>query len=314
MDIVVVGSIAQDRIHLPGREPEVVFGGSAVYSALSAGKFEVEVGIVGVVGDDEEGRHILEAMSEFPRLDLKGISVSSGRTFFWEGRYFEDINQRETISLDLGVFAEFSPMIPKEYQKTKALFLANIAPTLQREVLSQISADLVMMDTMDHWILNHRDEILDLLRQVDVLVLNDQEARLLARESNLFRAGSFLLEALEGGMVLIKRGDCGALIFETSDLFFVPAYPLENAVDPTGAGDSFAGAFLGAWLEFGNEANPCLSAYYATSVASFCVEDVGPKRLIEVSRKEIDKRVAVLNSIMCRRWDSNPHVRKDTWS
>ncbi len=315
MDVIIVGSLAIDVLHLPGdASPKVSIGGSCVYSAIACSKFNVKVGVVGAIGKDEEGSKIVSYLQRFP-IDLKGIRILEGSTFSWEGRYFEDLNKRETLHLSLGVFADYVPVVPKEYHRPKVLFLANISPRLQREVIDATSPSFVVLDTMDHWIVEQREELEAVLKRVNVFVINEEEARLLGGSKYLYRAVSRIQEMMEGGLLIVKRGEYGAIVFSLDRTCFVPAFPLEVPIDPTGAGDSFAGAFIGSWIELGLRREEIAHAvYYATAVASFCVEGIGPARLGEVSRAEIEKRVDVLDSLICRRWESNPHVRKDTWS
>ncbi len=314
MDLVIVGSVATDRLHLPSGVVHEAIGGSCVYAAIAATKFRIKVGIVGAIGGDERATKIVEFLSKFP-IDLTGLERLDGQTFFWEGRYFEDMNQRETLSLSLGVFADFVPKIPDQYKSAKVLFLANISPQIQMELIQSVNADIVVLDTMDHWISSDKENLLSALKAVDLLIINDQEARLLGGSNSLIRSSNKIKEYLKGGNLIVKKGEHGSILFTPERMCFVPAYPLENPVDPTGAGDSFAGALLGAWLRLGL-GRECLGAamFYATATASFCVEGVGPTKLAECGLEEIEKRADVLNSLICRRWDSNPHVREDTWS
>ncbi len=314
MDLIIVGSLGMDRIHLPSGRVEEAIGGSCVYAGISASKFGIKVGIVGALGKDENGKKVYEFLTQFP-VNLEGVEILEGQTFFWEGRYFEDINQRETVRLSLGVFSDFIPTIPDSYRSTKVLFLANIAPDLQMELIRKVDAQVIVLDTMDHWILSERKRLIEVLKEVDLLVINEQEARLLGRETNLFKAGSRIREYLEGGILITKKGEHGSILFSHEKICFVPAYPLEESLDPTGAGDSFAGALLGAWIKLGLDRGLLGEAmFYATALASFCVEGIGPTRLAECSLKEVEKRVNLLDSLICRRWESNPHVREDTWS
>ncbi len=314
MDLVIVGSVATDKLHLPLGVVCETIGGSCIYAAIASVKFGVSVGIVGAVGDDERATKILSFLSKFP-IDQTGVERLNGQTFFWEGRYFEDMNQRETLSLSLGVFADFVPKIPDQYRSAKVLFLANISPRLQMELIRGVDADVVVLDTMDHWIYSDKESLILALEAVDLLIVNDQEARLLGESSNLIRASNRIMEYLNRGNLIVKKGEHGSILFTSEKMCFVPAYPLEDPVDPTGAGDSFAGALLGAWLNLGLR-EECLgeAMFYATATASFCVEGIGPTKLAECGLEDIKKRTDVLSSLICRRWESNPHVQKDTWS
>ncbi len=319
MNLVVVGSLAIDRLWIPFRdEPFDVLGGSALYSSIAASKFDVRVGVVGVVGRDRS----VEFYDVFREvgIDVSGIEEREGKTFFWEGKYLADMNRRQTVSLDLGVFADFVPKVPSVYKGCDCLFLANISPKLQWQVLEAIEPKIVAMDTMDHWIVSFKDELIELLSKVDIFFLNEEESFLLSGKSNVFRAGECILRHMPSdGIVVIKRGDSGAVLMNREIRRFIPSYPLEEVKDPTGAGDCFAGGFLSAYIiskRIGNDFEDVIASALAsgTVIASFCVEDVGIYTLRSVRSKEVLKRAGELFSYLCRRWDLNPHVRKDTWS
>ncbi len=296
MDLVIVGSIAIDRIHSPEGEVAEVMGGSALYSAIAAAKF-IYPGVVGVVGMDR-GDEIISFLKE-NSVDTRGIEIRKGKTFFWEGEYFQDINNRRTLGLDLGVFAEFHPVVVDAYRRPKALFLANISPSLQLTLLDQVEAGYVVLDTMDHWIASERQLLLDGLSQVDLLIINDSEALLLSDKSNVVKAANYILSILKGDLI-IKRGEHGAIFFSKEYMSFVPAYPLEEPLDPTGAGDSFAGALLGYIISRGLDMAYIPEAMlYASAVASFCVESFGPAGIAKVSLEDIRGRVEFLKKITC---------------
>lgn len=241
--VCVVGSVALDTIETPaGKAPEVL-GGSCSYFSVAA-SFFAPVNMVGVVGSDfpEEERSFLESRG----ISLEGLEVVEGRTFRWTGRYHEDVNIRDTLDLQLNVFGDFSPDLPDAYRDSELVFLANIQPDLQDKVLSQLrSVKLIGADTMDHWIEGSRQELERLLSKVDLLSINDSEAVQLSGETNVVAAARKILE-MGPDTLIIKRGEYGALQFAADDIFAVPAFPLETVVDPTGAGDCFAGGLFGS--------------------------------------------------------------------
>ncbi len=312
-ELVIIGSLAIDKIHTPAGSVEEVLGGSALYSSIAGAKF-CSTGVVGVVGDDR-AEEIIDFLRE-NSVDVDGIQVESGKTFFWEGKYFDDINQRETLSLQLGVFADFKPIVPQSYKSAKVLFLANIDPNLQMELITAVSPEIVALDTMDYWILNSRKQLMQMIPMVDVLIVNDSEIQLLAEERNIIKSVRNILKHMKPtGFVIVKKGEHGCMCFWREGTFICPAYPLEEPLDPTGAGDSFAGALLGYWIKTGLDTEGLLKGlYWASSVASFCVESFGPKSLSLVTCKQIAQRVNMICNLICRRWDLNPHVQTDTWS
>lgn len=289
MSILVVGSVALDTIETPSGRVEEVLGGSAAYFAVAASYF-APVKVVAVIGEDfpAHERAILSA----PNIDLAGLEVRKGRTFRWTGRYHEDMNVRDTLDLQLNVFADFAPVLPARYRDTPFVFLGNIDPGLQGGVLDQLTQPrLVACDTISHWIEWARPELEALLKRVEIVVINDEETRMLGRERNIVRAARNIL-ALGPRTLLVKRGEYGVLLFSPNSVFAVPAYPLEEVFDPTGAGDSFAGGFLGYLAQSGDlsEAGFRKAIVYGSVVASFVVEDFGLRRFRSLSREEIDRR------------------------
>ncbi|HVA81066.1 MAG TPA: PfkB family carbohydrate kinase [Candidatus Binataceae bacterium] len=289
MSIVVVGSVAYDSLETPGGNAPDVLGGSATYFSVAA-RFFTPVSIVAVVGADfkPESRQLLAERG----IDLRGLEQRPGKTFRWHGRYHEDMNRRDTLALALGVFENFAPVLLPDQQRCDYLFLANIAPELQERVLAQVqSPKLVAGDTMDHWIESAGAELKRLLPRLDILTLNDEEARILAGEHNLVKAGRAILK-LGPKTVLIKRGEYGVLQFSRDAMFAVPAYPLEEVVDPTGAGDTFAGAFMGYLARNGRvtEATLRTAVVYGSVLASFVVEKFSLDRLLSLTWEEIDNR------------------------
>ncbi|HKA54079.1 MAG TPA: PfkB family carbohydrate kinase [Candidatus Binatia bacterium] len=289
MSILVVGSVAFDTIETPYGRAEEVLGGSAAYFAVAASYF-APVKLVAVVGEDFPApeREFLASRD----IDLSGLTVSKGRTFRWTGRYHEDMNIRDTLDLQLNVFADFSPQLPAGFRDAPFVFLANINPGLQGGVLDQLTRPrLIACDTISHWIAGARPELEALLKKVDMLVINDEEARLLSGERNVVRAARKILGA-GPRTLLVKRGEYGVLLFSPGSVFAVPAYPLEEVFDPTGAGDSFAGGFLGHLAQSGDlsEAGLRKAIVYGSVVASFVVEDFSLRRLRTLTRDDIERR------------------------
>jgi sugar/nucleoside kinase (ribokinase family) len=294
--VLVVGSVALDSVRTPHGEVVDALGGSASYFSLAARHF-TPVQVVAVVGED-----FPPASLELLRrcgVDTSGLSVQPGRTFRWAGEYGADLGYARTLATELNVFAGFHPALSGEQRRARTLFLANIDPELQLEVLEQAERPrLVACDTMNYWIDAKREVLLEVLRRVDVCLLNDAEARQLSGEAQLPRAARVLLEM---GMqrLVIKKGEHGALFFSRDDRFFCPAFPHEQLVDPTGAGDSFAGGFLGYLdREAGEAALPFRQAMVCgTALASLCVEAFSPERLAEIGRDEIAARIQAVRSL-----------------
>ncbi len=289
MSILVVGTVAFDSIETPFGSAERVLGGSASYFAVAASFFS-PVKIVGVIGQDfpEEYLTIFTGRG----VDLEGLRREKGETFHWRGRYHEDLNVRDTVELHLNVLSGFVPHLPESYRDAEYVFLGNIDPDMQMEVLRQLRRmRLVACDTMDHWILNSGAALRKVLRKIETLVINDSEARLLSGEHNIVRAARAILK-MGPKVVLIKRGEYGVLQFSDSSIFGTPAYPLEEVFDPTGAGDSFAGGFMGYLARSGDHSERGLrrSIVYGSVVASFTVEDFGLKRLTRLSLGEVEER------------------------
>ena len=289
MNVLVVGTVAFDSIETPFGSAERILGGSAAYFALGA-SFFAPVRVVGVVGEDFP-QDYLDIFTQRD-IDIAGIERARGETFHWRGRYHEDINLRDTVELHLNVLAGFEPKLPEVYRDAEYVFLGNIDPVMQMEVLRQIRRlKLVVLDTMDHWIRERSQELKQVLGRIEILVVNDSEARLLSGYDNIVKAARAILK-MGPKMVLIKRGEYGVLQFSDSSVFATPAYPLEEVFDPTGAGDSFAGGFLGQLARSGDQSQGGLrrAIVYGSVVASFTVEDFGVKRLTDVSLAEIEER------------------------
>lgn len=294
MSIVVVGSVAFDSIETPIGKVERAIGGSATYFSLAASYF-LPVNLVAAVGEDfsEDDRTILREK----QIDLEGLTVvSGGKTFFWHGRYGEDPNDRESVITELNVFEGFKPNLPAGYRKADWLFLGNIDPEIQLEVIEQVEGrPLVGCDTMNFWIERKPDKLLAVLKRVDVFFINDSEARLLSGNINLVSAARTILE-MGPTAVVIKKGEHGAFLFTKNFRVFTPAYPLEEVVDPTGAGDSFAGGFVGYLAKAGglHELNLRRAMYYGTVTASFTCESFSIGRLKGLTNEEIDDRFKAL--------------------
>jgi sugar/nucleoside kinase (ribokinase family) len=291
MSLLVVGSLGIDTIETPFGRVENVLGGSATYVATAASYFVTPVRLVGVVGSDfpKEYINFLESRD----IDLEGMQiVEGGKTFRWGGKYAYDMNSRETLFTDLNVFEHFNPIIPDSYKKTTYVCLGNIDPVLQRKVLEQIEKPrLVIGDTMNFWIKGKNAELKKTLKQMDVLVLNDAEARQLTNEPNLIKAAKNII-GMGPKIVIIKKGEHGALLVTEKTIFSAPAYPLETINDPTGAGDAFAGGFIG-WIaktDDLSEENFKRAVIYGSALASFSVERFSLERLKDLSYLEIHDR------------------------
>ncbi|MHB1094895.1 MAG: PfkB family carbohydrate kinase [Gemmatimonadaceae bacterium] len=291
MSLLVVGSVALDSVETPFGKADEVLGGSATYFSASA-SHQSPVQLVGVVGDDYPVER-LEALRE-RGIDLTGLEQAEGESFRWRGRYRHDLNSAETLETRLGVFSHFRPKLPEQFRTAQYVFLANIDPRLQLQVLEQVEKPrFVACDTMNFWIESRRGDLLDLLGRVDLITLNDGEARQLTEQSNLVQAARWIL-ARGPKTVLIKKGEHGAFMFTRDSIFYAPAYPLEAVFDPTGAGDSFAGGFMGylARTDDLSDANLRRAVVIGSAMGSFVVEAFSITRLLSVTRDDIDRRVA----------------------
>jgi len=301
--ILIVGSMAFDDLQLPSVTATNVVGGSATYSAFAASVF-APVRVVAVVGDDFPAA-TLDAMRA-RGIDTNGVEQASGRTFRWAGRYDADLVGRTTLDTQLNVFASFQPKIPADYRATPLVLLGNIHPALQIDVLNQVERPrLVVADTMNFWIQGEPKILAEMLRRVDLLVINDEEARLLSGIHNIRRAADDVRKRGPRS-VIIKRGEHGALLFDEEGIFAAPAYPLHEVIDPTGAGDCFAGGLLG-YLATVPEVTPLSmrrAMVHATATASFCVEAVGTERVAKIGSSEVKDRVAGI----CKLYDFGAHT------
>ncbi|MDR3720281.1 MAG: PfkB family carbohydrate kinase [Candidatus Acidoferrales bacterium] len=297
MSLLVVGSVAFDGIETPHGKVDRTLGGAASYFALAASHF-APVRIVAVVGDDFTDRD--RAVFEGRKIDLAGVERAAGKSFFWAGRYSQNMNERTTLTTDLNVFATFDPKLPRSYLDSQYIFLGNIDPTLQRSVLKQIRGKprLVGLDTMNYWIEGTNAELRETLKHVDILTINDDETRQLTSEHNLLRAAKHIFK-MGPSTLIIKRGEHGAIMVHKNFLFSVPAFPLEQVFDPTGAGDTFAGGFMGYLAGKGrvNEQTLRSAMVYGSVLASFTVERFGVERLAKVTRKEITARARLFSKL-----------------
>ena len=288
--VLVVGSVALDSVETPFGKADDVLGGSGTYFSSSASHF-APVQLVGVVGDDYPVAQLQPLAAR--GVDLAGLEQVAGSSFRWRGRYRHDLNSAETLETHLGVFSNFRPNIPEQFRHAPFVFLANIDPRLQLQVLEQVEKPrLVACDTMNFWIESRRPELIQLLGHVDLITLNDGEARQLTEHTNLVQAARWILD--KGPKhVLIKKGEHGAFMFTRDSVFFAPAYPLESVFDPTGAGDSFAGGFIGSLAASGDlsDASMRRAVVVGSAMGSFAVEKFSNGRLLEITRADIDARV-----------------------
>jgi sugar/nucleoside kinase (ribokinase family) len=290
MSLLVVGSVAFDAVETPFGKVDRMLGGAATYFSVAA-SFFTHVNLVGIVGDDftEKDASIFRGR----RVDTAGLERAAGKTFFWAGRYSENMNERTTLATELNVFAEFKPRLPEAYQSSGHIFLANIDPTLQSSVLHQVKRrpKLVALDTMNYWIERTPKELRETLRHTDILMINDSETRQLSNEHNLMRAAKHIF-TLGPKALVIKRGEHGAMLVHQNRAFSVPAFPLEQVHDPTGAGDTFAGGFMGYLASVGrtNDAELRRAMVYGSVMGSFTVEKFGLDRLRTLKRSEIRAR------------------------
>ncbi len=289
MNLLVVGSVALDSVETPYGMVDNALGGSAVYFSVSASYF-TDVGVVAVIGLDFPDDHLNFLKSK--RIDLRGLKRESGLTFHWKGRYSGDLNEAETIDTQLNVFEDFRPYIPEEYRESSFVFLANIDPELQLNVLEQVKRPkLTICDTMNFWIEGKLEQLKEIIKRVDILIINEGEVRQLSRETNLIKAYQ-KISSYGPKILVVKQGSYGALLFTPSSVFSAPAYPLEELSDPTGAGDCFAGGFVGYLAKSQDTTEDKLrkAVIYGSVMASFNVEDFSLGRLKTLTIDEIEKR------------------------
>lgn len=293
MSLLVVGTVALDTIETPFGKAERIIGGSATHFSLAASFFKNDIRLVSVIGDDFPAVGI-EAFRK-RNIDTTGLQLRQGeKSFFWAGKYHIDMNSRDTLDTQLNVLGSFDPVVPADYIDSEYLMLGNLMPKLQMRVLDQMSTrpKLVMLDTMNFWMDSAWDDLLEVLKRVDVLTINDEEARQLTKEYSIVKAARKIL-TMGPKYLVIKKGENGALLFHDNQVFFAPALPLEEVFDPTGAGDSFAGGFIG-YLSSTDDVsfdNMKRAVIYGSAIASFCVEKFGIDRVAELTQEELDERV-----------------------
>ena len=291
--LLIVGTVAFDAIETPFGKTDKILGGAATYIGLASNFFNVDAAIVSIVGGDFPQKY-LDLLSN-KNIDISGIEiVKDGKTFFWSGLYHNDMNSRDTLATELNVLAEFNPIVPENYRDARVVMLGNLHPVTQLSVLDQMhkKPDLVVLDTMNFWMDNCWDDLIEALKGVDVLTINDEEARQLSGEYSLVKAAKKIL-TMGPKFLIIKKGEHGALLFNNNEVFFAPALPLEEVFDPTGAGDTFAGGFLG-YIASTNDIsfeNMKRAVIYGSAMASFCVEKFGTERLQNLTDAEVKSRI-----------------------
>lgn len=290
--LLIVGTVAFDAIETPFGKTDKILGGAGTYIGLSAANFDIDSAVVSVVGDDFPQEY-LDLMKN-NKIDIEGIEVvEGGKTFFWSGRYHNDLNSRDTLDTQLNVLADFQPVVPENYKDAEYVMLGNLHPLVQLSVLEQIeNPKLVVLDTMNFWMDNTPEELDKVIAKVDVITINDEEARQLSGEYSLVKAARKIAE-MGPKYIVIKKGEHGALLFHEDQIFHAPALPLEEVFDPTGAGDTFAGGFIGYLartndISFENMKNAVI---YGSNLASFCVEKFGTERMQKLTREEVNERL-----------------------
>ncbi|WP_128547253.1 PfkB family carbohydrate kinase [Larkinella soli] len=293
MSLLTVGSVAFDALETPFGKTDKIIGGAATYITLSASYFTKENNLVAVVGDDFP-REMIDILKDHG-VNTDGLEVRrGGKTFFWSGKYHNDMNTRDTVEVQLNVMADFDPVVPPAYHQSEFLMLGNTAPSIQKTVIERLPRrpKLIMLDTMNFWMDSAWDDLLEVLKRVDVITINDEEARQLSGEYALVKAAA-KIQTMGPKTVIIKKGEHGALLFHADSIFFAPALPLEEVFDPTGAGDTFAGGFIGYLASTGDVSfnNMKRGIIYGSAMASFCVEKFGAERLFNLTTEEINDRV-----------------------
>lgn len=297
--LLIVGTVAFDAIETPFGKTDKILGGAGTYIGLSASNFNLQSAIVSVVGDDFPQEY-LDLLTD-KKIDISGIEVvKDGKTFFWSGLYHNDLNTRDTLATELNVLADFQPKVPENFKNADVVMLGNLHPLVQSSVLDQMEVEpkLVVLDTMNFWMDCALPELLDVIKRIDVITINDEEARQLSGEYSLVKAAA-KIHAMGPEFVVIKKGEHGALLFHNHQIFFAPALPLEEVFDPTGAGDTFAGGFAGYITQsenvsFGNMKSAII---YGSNLASFCVEKFGTERMVNLDKQEVVERLKQFKSL-----------------
>lgn len=300
MSLLVVGSVAFDAIETPFGKTDKIIGGAASYIALAASYFTKQSKLVAVVGEDFPNDFIQTLQSK--GVDTEGLQIKKGeKSFFWSGKYHTDMNSRDTLVTELNVLGTFDPIVPESYQDCEYLMLGNLSPAVQQTVINRLSKrpKLIVMDTMNFWMEIALDDLKQTLKMVDVLTINDEEARQLSGEYSLVKAAA-KIQAMGPKYLIIKKGENGALLFHGKEVFFAPALPLEEVFDPTGAGDTFAGGFIGYLAKTGDISFEGMKTaiIYGSAMASFCVEKFGTERLMNLSEAEMSTRINVFKNLV----------------
>lgn len=291
--LLIVGTVAFDAIETPFGKTDKILGGAATFISLAASHYRAQSAIVSVVGDDFPPDY-MDLFRE-KGIDTSGIEVvKGGKTFFWSGKYHNDLNRRDTLSTELNVLADFNPVVPEAFRDSDVLMLGNLHPEIQMDVIRQMKRrpKLTVLDTMNYWMNHTWDSLMEVIREIDVITINDEEARQMSGQYSLVKAAG-MISAMGPNYVVIKKGENGALLFHEDRIFFAPALPLEEVFDPTGAGDTFAGGFSGYLAESQNIGFENLknAVIHGSNLASFCVERFGTERLLEVRPQELGKRL-----------------------
>ena len=297
--LLIVGTVAFDAIETPFGKTDKILGGAGTYIGLSAAFFNLQSAIVSVVGDDFPQEY-LDLLKD-RNIDISGLEVvKGGKTFFWSGRYHNDLNSRDTLDTQLNVLADFQPKVPDSYKDADVVMLGNLHPLVQSSVIDQMTTKpkLIVLDTMNFWMDCALPELLDVMKRVDVITINDEEARQLSGEYSLVKAAA-KIQTMGPKYVVIKKGEHGALLFHGHDVFFAPALPLEEVFDPTGAGDTFAGGFAGFITQSENVSfeNMKNAIIYGSNLASFCVEKFGTERMVTLDKNEVVSRLMQFKSL-----------------
>ncbi|MEM9364264.1 MAG: PfkB family carbohydrate kinase [Bacteroidota bacterium] len=292
--LLIVGTIAFDEIETPFGKTDKILGGAATFIGLAASQFKVDASVVSVVGDDLPEAY-LNLLKE-RNIDISGVEiVKGGKTFYWKGKYHNDLNSRDTLITELNTLADFNPIVPEGYKDADVVMLGNLHPNIQLSVIQQMDVrpKLIVLDTMNFWMDHTWDELLEVIKLIDVITINDEEARQLTGEHSLVKAAA-KIQAMGPKYVVIKKGEHGALLFHDSHIFFAPALPLEEVFDPTGAGDTFAGGFSGYLAQSKNISFESLknAIVQGSNLASFCVERFGTERMLDLKKEEVDQRLA----------------------
>ena len=297
--LLIVGTVAFDAIETPFGKTDKILGGAATFIGLSASHFKLQSAIVSVVGDDFPQAHL--DLLKNRNIDLTGLEVvPGGKTFFWSGKYHNDMNSRDTLATELNVLADFNPKVPAHFTDSDIVMLGNLHPIVQSSVLNQLTQKpkLVVLDTMNFWMDCALPELMDVIKRVDVITINDEEARQLSGEYSLVKAAE-KIHTMGPKYVVIKKGEHGALIFHNEHIFFAPALPLANVFDPTGAGDTFAGGFAGFITQQGNSSFETMKTaiIHGSNLASFCVEQFGTERMQTLTKAEVQTRLKQFKSL-----------------